>query len=210
MRIMIKLSGEEQLQNKVNRLSVVMQQRLASRVANGIVQFSKQRIDDQIDLSGVAFKARASNSNKKMLLGLKARLRVLSVSDNNAVIGFDGKTSGIAAAQQFGQITTVTAQQAKKSSGDLSKPATAQQAKKLLELGFKVGRRKPMITQIMTDCTIGQAAFLIHKLSAEQGMAIKTSWTITLVGRSFLGVANRDNQSLKQIAIDELNGAITQ
>lgn len=205
---MITLSGVEQLQNKLSGLSAVMQQRLASRLADGVVQLSKQRIDEQVDLSGVAFKARVSKSNKKMLLGLKARLRVLSVSNNTVVIGFDGKTSGIAAAQQFGQVTTVTAQQAKKSSGDLSKPATAQQAKKLLDLGFKVGRRKPMITQIMANYTIGQAAFLIHKLSNEQGIAIKTSWTINLPARSFLGVANRDNQSLKQIAIDELNGVI--
>jgi phage gpG-like protein len=208
---MITLTGDAALQDKLNRLSTVMRTKLLEKLGNAVVGFSKQHIDAQIDLSNSAFKARKSKSNKKMLLGLKARLRVLSVTNNGVVIGFDDhKTAQIAAAQQFGQTTTFTATQNKQVGGINAVMASSRQAKTLLDLGYRVGKRKPTMNEIMTKYTISKAGFLIHKLREAQGITTKSSWDIVIPARSFLGVTDNDKQALQQMIIDAINQEISQ
>ncbi len=69
------------------------------------------------------------------------------------------------------------------------KMASAAQAKKLRALGYRVrtGKRwkKPTLGEITQTMSYNQAGLLIRKLS---GKAVKTSWTVELPARAFLGI----------------------
>ncbi|MBJ4909599.1 hypothetical protein JGF08_23485, partial [Salmonella enterica subsp. enterica serovar Kentucky] len=72
---------------------------------------------------------------------------------------------------------------------DAGKMATPAQAKKLRALGYRVrtGKRwkKPTLGDITRTMPYSQAGLLIRKLS---GKAVKTSWTVDLPARVFLGM----------------------
>ncbi len=72
---------------------------------------------------------------------------------------------------------------------EAGKMATPAQAKKLRALGYRVktGKRwkKPTLGEITQTMPYSQAGLLIRKLS---GKAVKTSWTVDLPARVFLGM----------------------
>lgn len=202
---MIQLTGVETVSQKLSRLSEVSQQRLLDKTANVLLTSAKKRIDSQVDVSGSTFKERKDSTDKrKMLLGLKDRL-VVSVHDNQAVISFtDSGTGSIAYKQQFGSTQTFKAS-TQSNVTKANQPATIRQATELIDLGFRIGNKLPMVKTITQKYTIAQAGFLIRKLRAWRGIETKTSWTITLPARSFLGVTDDDLKEIKQLIFDEIN-----
>lgn len=204
---MMTITGDLELQAKLNRLSDVMQKKLVAKLSEAVVEQSKQRINDQIDLDGVAFAARKSKTNtKKMLLGLRDRLQVLSLSENGAVIGFSGGAGGIASTHQYGK--TLTFKVSKPSIEAKQRPATLKQAKQLLDLGFRVKKQKPTIAYITAHYTIASAGFVLRLLREQQGITTKKSWSIVIPARSFLGITDNDKQALQQLLIDHLTTEI--
>jgi phage gpG-like protein len=206
---MIQLNGVEAVQSKFEKLSELAQQRLVAKTANILLASAKQRIDTQTDVTGSAFKERKNNANKrKMLLGLKDRL-VVSVSGNQAVISFtDKSTSAIAYKQQFGASQTFNNTAKSGNNSNTTSPATIRQATELINLGFRLGNKKPSVKMITQKYTISQAGFLVRKLRAWHGITTRTSWTVALPARSFLAVTDDDLQQIRQSIIDEIESAL--
>jgi len=137
---MTQNSGAAQVEQVFNRLSTVMQTKLVGIAAKSVVLANQQRIARQVDVNGVAFKARKDGTNKPMFATLGQRLQVLSFDADGAVIGFAGNGGMIAEKHQYGVIETITAT---KNSRVLNAPATLKQAIELVRLGLKVGKTKP-------------------------------------------------------------------
>lgn len=205
---MIRQSGSDEISKKLSRLSIAMQIKLLPAIANHIVLASQRRIDTQTDLTGAAFKARSANTDerivyKKMLMGLRNKLRVLSITESQAEIGFNGRTARIAAQQQFGLVSHVTKAQ-NNNAGVTNQSATRKQAVQLIMLGFKVGNQKPTVDTIISKYTIAQAGFALRKLRENAGLSTKDSWDIILPARSFAGVTEDDKKQILAIAVNLL------
>ncbi len=206
---MMQLNGAEAVQAKLAKLSVITQQRLLDKTAKILVDSAKRRIESQTNLSGSAFKKRKNKTDKrKMLLGLKDRL-VVSIYGDQAVIGFTNKGAGaIAYKQQFGATQTFNNSSKSGNRTNTNQSATVRQATELIKLGFRIGNRKPTVKAITKKYTLSQAGFLVRKLRAWHGIETRTTWTIKLPSRSFLGITDDDMQQIKQTIIDEIETAL--
>jgi hypothetical protein len=104
-------------------------------------------------------------------------------------------------AQQNGMRVSVSrrSQPRKVEAGKMATPA---QAKKLRALGYRVrtGKRwkKPTLGELTQTMPYSRAGLLIRKLS---GKAVKTSWTVDLPARVFLGMSDDefDNALARQL-----------
>jgi phage gpG-like protein len=195
------------VQAKFSELSMFMQTQLVPIAALELFELEKQHIEQQIDVSGKAYQARKDKTDRrKMLLGLKNRLE-LRIDDLQATIGFsDSRTADIARIHNEG--LTVTESVRPQTRSKLDQPATPRQAKILLDLGFRIGRKKPTMTQIMANYTIGKANFLIHLISEQQGIEVKQSWLVKMPKRELMGFNNRDIQRVKDKVSNQLNSVI--
>lgn len=189
-----------------------MQSKLLRKLGNKVASQAKQRITSQTNLEGRGFAARAININKpkrkKLLAGLKKLVRVVSVNNEQVVIGFTGLAQTIAGKQQSGFTETRTSAQNRALPNAMSKPATRKQALVLIALGYRIKKRKPTISAIRAIMTTGRAALIIRQMRIKQGIPIKSSWKITTPARAFLGVNADDEKALLQIITDEINKTI--
>lgn len=201
---MTQNNGTEQIEQVFNRLSVVMQTKLVAIAANRLVLANQQRIANQVDVNGVAFKARKSRKNKPMFVRLMRNLRVLSFDTQSATVGFTGNMGLVAEKHQAGETETVTATNNR---SDWNKPAELRQAVELIRLGFKVGKTKPSTSYIQANYTIAQAAHFIKKLKFWHGepSTAKKQWTIKNEIRTLLGVNDDDKKTMLADMIDLLN-----
>lgn len=179
-------------------------QRLVWRAARELQKLARSNNRKQQDWNGRAWAPR-KKGRRKMLQGLGKLLVIHEPSATwpEVFIRFSQgryKTTGakpihagvIGAAHQHGTSRTVTAGTAIKALNGTGKekPATRVQAKKLRALGYRrPGKRKGSYVSaslgwITQHLNSAQASVVIKKLKGE---AAKTSWTITIPARPFLG-----------------------
>jgi hypothetical protein len=203
-----------QRQMQLLQLSPDRRRRLVARVAKKVVQDSKKRVRDQVDLQGNRYQERhrqRTHNRRKMLSRLVKELKVIKADSNSATAGFNSPVSGrIAADQQQGKRTTVSASSfGGRSAESHNQPATRKQAKALIEAGFKLringkGRKSPSIKYIVDHYTQGQAGSALKRLRVWAGVATKTSWTTLLPARSFLGATAAEIQQYIEQIYDDM------
>ena len=191
------LSLQKQLE--VLKMPTKVRRRLLSRTAKEVLKDSKKRVRNQVDLNGNPFEARKRKRRRKMLSGLSKRQKVVRNNGTEAKIGFNKSNDArIAAKQQFGHEQTVSARSLpRKHLGYYSNAATRNQAKALIEAGYKIprkggkGTKKPSQKWIMENLNVGKAGAILRWLR-DQDETAKTSWKVKLPARSFLGASNED------------------
>ncbi|WP_429076426.1 phage virion morphogenesis protein [Aeromonas hydrophila] len=209
-------------QLKLLELPPKKRQRLVWRAARELQKLARSNNRKQQDWNGKAWAPRKKGS-RKMLQGL-AKLMVISEPNSTwpeVFIRFEKgryKTTGakpihagvIGSAHQHGSSRTVTAAAAIKSlkRAGKDKPATRSQAKKLRALGYKrPGKRKGKYVSaslgwITENLNSAQASVVIKKLKGE---AAKTSWTITIPARPFLGANSKQREQAFARALQGIN-----
>lgn len=181
-------------------LSPKKRQRLLWRMAKyGLIAAAKRHVRNQAAPDGTAWPGRKTKRRGKMLRNLPNLLHIREMPEIQAVRVYlqggnyrNGETSvpagTVGYSQQNGMRVRVSrnSQPRKTESGKMATPA---QAKKLRTLGYQVRRgkrlKKPTLRQITETMPYSQAGLLIRKLS---GKAVRTSWTVDLPARVFLGM----------------------
>lgn len=179
-------------------------QRLLWRLAKyGLIAAAKRNVRNQQSPDGQAWPGRKTKRKGKMLRNLPKLLHIREMPQIDAVRVYlqgggyrNGETpvpaGVIGYSQQNGMRVRVnrTSQPRQAEPGKL---ATVAQAKKLRALGYQVRRgkrlKKPTYREITETMPYAQAGLLIRKLS---GKAVKTSWTIDLPARAFLGMSDEE------------------
>lgn len=194
------------LQDAVKKLDLPAKkrQRLMWRMAKyGVIAAAKRNVKNQQTPDGQAWPERRSNYRKKMLRQLPKLLHIREMPEIEAVRiylqggqyrnGNKPVPAGVVGyGQQQGMSATINRRQVAKPQ-DNSRKATLKQAKKLRDLGYQIKHgkrwRKPPIKSIAGEMSFAQAGLLIRKLS---GKAAKSSWTIDVPSREFLGINQAD------------------
>ncbi|CAB4202358.1 Phage virion morphogensis protein [uncultured Caudovirales phage] len=205
---------------RLSKLDANVQEKLLRLVANKIASTSKKRITQQTDLAGRAWQARSINTEdrlakKKMLTGLRRRLRVLSVTNSTAVIGFPGRTEQIASQQQEGikdnpnppkpYIFSGRGNTRSRRPYDSADKASKRQAVELVRLGYKVKGKIPTINWIISHLMYQKAGVIINIMRKANNIETKDMY---LPARSFLGVTSDDEKELLTIMNDVINKEI--
>lgn len=179
-------------------------QRLLWRMAKyGVIAAAKRNVRNQETPEGEGWEGRKTKRKGKMLRNMPKLLHIREMPEIKAVriyLQGGGYRNGekpvpagtVGYSQQNGMRVRVS--RASQAGGtQTGKMATAAQGKKLRALGYRVRRgkrwKKPTIREITSEMPYGQAGLLIRKLS---GKAVKTSWTIDLPSRVFLGMGDED------------------
>ncbi len=176
-------------------------QRLLWRVAkNGIIAAAKRHQRNQTAPDGTPWTPRKRGKGK-MLKGLP---KLLAVRDMPEIQGVRIYLRGgnyrngnkpiaaglVGAVQQDGAHIQMKASSAPRKP-QANKPALPRQAKRLRALGYKERKGKRWVKasskRIMETLSMAQAGLLIRKL---KGTPSKSTWTIDLPGRVFLGVSD--------------------
>lgn len=185
-------------------LPAAKRQRLMWRMAKyGVIAAAKRHVRNQESPDGQAWPVRKTKRKGKMLRNMPKLLHIREMPEIQGVRIYlqgggyrNGETpvpaGTVGYSQQNGMRVRVSrGSQPGKAGGRAGKLATAAQAKKLRALGYRVktGKRwkKPTMRQITESMPYNQAGLLIRKLS---GKAVKTSWTIDLPARVFLGMSD--------------------
>nr|WP_254872803.1 hypothetical protein [Enterobacter hormaechei] len=179
-------------------------QRLLWRMAKyGVIAAAKRNVRNQETPDGEGWEGRKTKRKGKMLRNMPKLLHIREMPEIQAVriyLQGGGYRNGdkpvpagtVGYSQQNGMRVRVSraSQPGKVQAGQM---ATAAQAKKLRALGYRLRRgkrwKKPTIREITSEMPYGHAGLLIRKLS---GKAVKTSWTIDLPSRVFLGMGDED------------------
>lgn len=177
-------------------------QRLLWRLAKyGVIAAAKRNVRNQTDPDGTAWAGRKTKRKGKMLRNLPKLLHIREMPEIEAVRIYlqgggyrNGETpvpaSVIGYAQQNGMSVRVNRNSTSRPA-TAGKMATVAQAKKLRVLGYRVKRgkrwKKPTYRELTETMPYAQAGLLIRKLS---GKAAKTSWSIDVPARVFLGMSD--------------------
>lgn len=179
-------------------------QRLIWRLAKyGLIAAAKRNVRNQQSPDGQPWAARKTRRKGKMLRNLPKLLHIREMPEIQAVRVYlqgggyrNGETpvpAGTVGFAQQGGMSVRVSRKGKTSSSPAGKMATAAQAKKLRTLGYRVKKgtrwKKPTYRELMDAMPYSQAGLLIRKLS---GKAVKTSWTVDLPAREFLGMSDDD------------------
>lgn len=206
----ITVQGTEEVKRIISGITDPKKRRRGLyRISNRLRINSRNRISSQTNLSGSPFKPRSPKTppklrNKKMERKLRNYIKIVFVNDKKAIIGFSTRIGKMVAnRQQKGVSYTVRRSSAKAAAycqrtKDL--PATTAQAKKLLSLGFTINGKRPTERQIKSRLTQGAARWLIRKL----GGTSKSSWSVVVPARTFLGINQTDMDKITEIMIEEL------
>lgn len=177
-------------------------QRLLWRMAKyGLIAAAKRNVRNQASPDGTPWPGRKTKRKGKMLRNMPKLLHIREMPEMDAVRiylqggGYSNSGTPVPAgvvgyAQQNGMTARVSGS-GKTGRTEAGKKATKAQAKKLRALGYKVKNgtrwKKPTFAEITATMPYAQAGLLIRKLS---GKAVKTSWTIDLPARAFLGMSD--------------------
>ncbi|MBD1229317.1 hypothetical protein [Xenorhabdus griffiniae] len=197
----------KELKKAVNSLEMPpkKRQRLLWRIAKyGVIQAAKRNVRNQRSPDGESWPARKTPWRKKMLRNMPKLLHIREMPEISAVRlylqgghyrnGNSPVPAGlVGGAQQNGMRTRrnrkTASEDNKAKTVDLTRKATIKQAKKLRDLGYQVKKgkrlRKPTIKEITENMLFIKAGEKIRKLS---GKAAKSSWTIDVPARAFLGL----------------------
>lgn len=185
-----------------------LRRRLLNRVGLRIRTQWRKRVREQRDLNGSAFaprKQRRKGQKAKMLTGLATHIGVTRLTDKEAELGWGKrKTAIIAGVHNAGMTQRRTAAQMQSWSRNTPLMATAEQAKRLRRLGYKVrqpGKTKrgnsrwlrPSVEWITDNIKYQQAGLLIRLLKQEKPGP--QAWEIELPKREFFGVASQQEVS---------------
>ena len=156
-------------------------QRLIWRLAKyGVIAAAKRHVRNQESPDGQKWSGRKTKRKGKMLRNLPKLLHIREMPEIQAVRIYYAQQNGM-------RVKVSRSNQPRKA--EAGKMATPAQAKKLRALGYRVktGKRwkKPTLGEITKTMPYSQAGLLIRKLS---GKAVKTSWTVDLPARVFLGM----------------------
>ena len=188
-------------------------QRLIWRLAKyGVIAAAKRHVRNQEAPDGQKWPGRKTKRKGKMLRNLPKLLHIREMPEIQAVrIYLQGGGYGngdtpvpagtVGYAQQNGMRASANrrSQPRKVEAGKMATPA---QAKKLRALGYRIrtGKRwkKPTLGELTQTMPYSRAGLLIRKLS---GKAVKTSWTVDLPARVFLGMSDDefDNALARQL-----------
>ncbi|MDC9591199.1 hypothetical protein PSI23_18370 [Xenorhabdus sp. XENO-10] len=207
----------KELKKAVNSLELPpkKRQRLLWRIAKyGVIQAAKRNVRNQQSPDGESWPARKGPWRKKMLRNLPKLLHIREMPEIGAVRlylqggryrnGNNPVSAGlVGGVQQHGMRARVSRKSAsdgnKTKAVDLTRKATIKQAKKLRDLGYQVKKgkrlRKPTIKEITEKMLFIKAGEKIRKLS---GKAAKSSWTVDVPARAFLGM--NDDEFSKALA----------
>lgn len=194
--------------------SPALRKRIFNKCAMHLIKTAKARIADQADLDGKPFPPHAKARRRKMLARLVRRLAAMNLTDAGAEVGWRNSFEGmIAARQQYGYVATFNKRQFKdRKTLNTKEPATRQQAKGLIEAGYKVrrkdgkgGLKTPTIKWITENLNMGKAGLILRILRGS-----KEEWKTTLPPRSFLGVTLDDLLALDEVIGKELQAAFSQ
>lgn len=179
-------------------------QRLLWRMAKyGVIAAAKRNVRNQEEPDGGAWAGRKTKRKGKMLRNMPKLLHIREMPEIQAVRIYlqgggyrNGETpvpaGTVGYSQQNGMRVRIS-RASQSGNTQTGKMATAAQGKKLRALGYRVRRgkrwKKPTIREITSEMPYGKAGLLIRKLS---GKAVKTSWTIDLPSREFLGMGEED------------------
>lgn len=214
--ISVNIEGMIDAVRRLDSLTPKLRKQIYRKAARQLVKSSKDRIDSQTDLDGQPFKPAADGSRRKLLVGKSGKpgvrrlLSVLSATDSSAEIGWKNPFFGsIAFKQQFGFSEPTKARNRKKEV-DYSAPANRQQAKALIDAGYKKrrprgGYKTPSIRWITQNITTGQAGLILRIL---QGPKVSTG-TTTVPARSFLGVTPADLNALEDLLNESINEVLS-
>ncbi len=149
---------------------------------------SKTRLRRQRNVDGSAFAA-PSGRKRKLLSKMGRQLRTRSTA-TEAVVGFAGRAGRIAAKHHDGFSQTYTAGQARRARRiDYRQPASRDQARALLDAGYRPARRRPTQMWIRTHLSTGQAGLILRELTGERPAS---SWKINVPARAWMGTNDHD------------------
>lgn len=213
-----RIDGDERLFRQLQALSLPnnRKRQFNSKLAREVMRQSKARIRQQRDVKGNRFSPR-KRGRKKMLTRLMRRASIVRSNSDGASIGWRNNQVGkVARAQQDGHSETMTAEKMKRRRGepDYDAPATKEQAKALVESGYKrvtgkyrsgkkSGQTKTKrVSQkwITENMTIGHAGLVLRII---RGQDSKKTWQISNPARQFLGADGEDVRVLADMLLDE-------
>lgn len=182
------------------------------KLARLVKKYSKQRLKTQTDLDGRAFEKR-KRGRGKVLTKLGRYMKDTATANYGKVYFSNPSVGRIAKIHQEGidQIGSAALLKAQDPQGH-EQPATRRQAKKLIEMGYKVkrangkGYKRASQKHIMSTMTRGQAGAVLRALRIASGERPLTTWAIRMAKRSFLGATETE---LRQL-INDLHDSIMQ
>ena len=182
--------------------------RLLNNAAKRVRTLSRKRISAQQNVDGSSFEARKAGGKSKMLRGLGKTLQVVTLSADEAVLGWGNSlVSRIAGDHQHGRPEVMTAARMRRlgKTPDYSAPATRHQARALLKAGYRIrkgkGWKRPTLGWVVGNLTCGRAGLLLAKL---QGGSKKQRWQIDLPARAFLGADTQDVGEIVRTVLQQI------
>ncbi|WP_152219746.1 phage virion morphogenesis protein [Pseudomonas sp. SCB32] len=181
--------------------------RLLNNASKRIRTRNRKRLGEQRNVDGTPFTARKDGSKRKMLRGLAKALQVVSLSADEAVLGWKNRLMGsIAADHQEGRPEQMSAARMRRlgNAPDYDAPATRLQARALLKEGYRVrnGKRwkRPTLAWIQANLSAGRAGLILAKLT---GVAKKQRWQIELPARAVLGADHQDVRDIVRTVLQQ-------
>ncbi len=190
---------------KLYQLNPGQRAQLNKKLGRLVIRETKKRVREQRDVRGGSL-AKRKNGSKKVLKKLAKGLVVFS-GPNKATVTWRNGLSGSIAYQHHNGIPEMwTAAKLKRLYGepDYSKPATREQARSLLAVGFKIrvkgGKTKrPTQKWIIDHMSIGKAGSLLRELS---GKPSKKTWFVPVTKRQVLGADLHDINLMADLIIN--------
>lgn len=201
--ITIRLDHAPEVQRRLADAPSAIKVQVLKAVAKHVMVLNQQRLQQQADLDGAAFPPHHARRRRKMLTRLGKRIKILSLNENEAIIGWRSPFEGqLAAKHQFGASEQVTAARLNATGNNSTKPSTRKQAKALLDAGYKrrlkgQGYQTPSLLWITKHLTIAQAGYILTELRGGK----KQAWHTRLPPRAVLGVSLNDINTLAQTAL---------
>jgi phage virion morphogenesis protein len=181
--------------------------RLLNNVSKRVRTQNRKRIRAQRNVDGSAYAGRKNGGNRKMLSGLGKTMQVISLSADEAVLGWSSRlVAGIAAEHQYGRTETMSAARMRRlgKTPDYNGPASKQQARALLKAGYQIrnGKRwkRPSQGWIQENLTNGRAGLILAKL---EGGRKKQRWQIELPARQVLGADAEDVREITRTVLQQ-------
>lgn len=188
-------------------LSPSKRRRLLNTAVKRVRTRSRKRISEQRNVDGSAFEARKAGGKRKMLRGLGKTLQVVSLSADEAVLGWGNRLAArIASDHQHGKGETMSASRMRRlgKTPDYNAPATRFQARALLKAGYRIrnGKRwkRPSLGWMQENLTSGRAGLILTKL---EGDTKKQRWQIDLPARAFLGADTQDVREIVRTVLQQ-------
>lgn len=188
-------------------LSPSKRRRLLNTAIKRVRTRSRKRISEQRNVEGSAFEARKAGGKRKMLRGLGKTLQVVSLSADEAVLGWGNRlVARIASDHQHGKGETMSASRMRRlgKTPDYNAPATRFQARALLKAGYRVRNKKrwkrPSLGWVQENLTSGRAGLILTKL---EGDTKKQRWQIDLPARAFLGADTQDVREIVRTVLQQ-------